>query len=667
MKVAVELATGYINLVPSAKGFGAAADREINPDAVGRKLGTDIGDAMQTAIQQRARDPISGRFVSAARAGGEQAGDQAGRAMADGISAKLAKVDLRKDTGAGLGGLSTLGAHLTGLLGGIGVAELGKQFFDAASDMNESVSKVGVVFGESAGQIIDWSGTTTKALGISKQDALEAAGTFGNLFRAMDIGTDQSADMSKSIVNLAGDLASFNNADPKDVLLALRSGLVGETEPLRQFGVNLNEARIKAEALRSGLVRGNVDMVAVEAKTRAVEKAQADENAALKQYGAQSAQYRDAQIKTAQAQQALEKSLAGSNIELTASQKAQAAYSLILQDTTLAQGDAGRTIDQTAGRTRVAAAAWEDLKAKLGAALLPAGTAVLGGIVTALDGISGWWDLHGPTVMAGLGQLNTWFHDIFGEDAVGNFTRGADIVIGKFHEIFGEDAVANLHRGADEIAGFWTTNFGADSDFQHGADTVAAKMNDVFGQDKVANFQLGADIIAAKMDEVFGPDKIGNLQRGMETLGSALNSIFVENFGGHFLDPIIGTIQALIDKLRELWDSDVVKFMREHLGLDALVGVLPKLLGFDQGGVVPGPRGSAQLAMVHGGETVLPTHRTISFQVDTSAASLPGAGGGASVPHIQTGDIHLHGVTDTDAALQVRHELHKLSLLSGRR
>jgi hypothetical protein len=36
---------------------------------------------------------------------------------------------------------------------------------------------------------------------------------------------------------------------------------------------------------------------------------------------------------------------------------------------------------------------------------------------------------------------------------------------------------------------------------------------------------------------------------------------------------------------------------------------IPIGLGFDTGGVVPGPRGAARLAVVHGGETILPTHR----------------------------------------------------------
>ena len=39
---------------------------------------------------------------------------------------------------------------------------------------------------------------------------------------------------------------------------------------------------------------------------------------------------------------------------------------------------------------------------------------------------------------------------------------------------------------------------------------------------------------------------------------------------------------------------------------------LMKQLGlqtYDTGGIVPGPRGMPQMAMVHGGETILPTHK----------------------------------------------------------
>jgi hypothetical protein len=96
---------------------------------------------------------------------------------------------------------------------------------DAASDLNESISKVGVVFGDAGDSVVAFSKTTAKSLGQSQRQSLEAAGTFGNLFRALEDHQQPAADMSTSLVTLAGDLASFNNVDPAQALDALRSGL----------------------------------------------------------------------------------------------------------------------------------------------------------------------------------------------------------------------------------------------------------------------------------------------------------------------------------------------------------------------------------------------------------------------------------------------------------
>jgi hypothetical protein len=125
-----------------------------------------------------------------------------------------------------------------------------------ASNLNEQINKAGAVFGKAAPMIIAWSKTTARSLGISQRAALEAAGTFGNMLVPMGIARDRAAQMSKKMVGLAADMASFNNASPEETLQALRSGLAGETEPLRKFGVFLNQARIEQEALSLGLTKG---------------------------------------------------------------------------------------------------------------------------------------------------------------------------------------------------------------------------------------------------------------------------------------------------------------------------------------------------------------------------------------------------------------------------
>jgi hypothetical protein len=185
-----------------------------------------------------------------------------------------------------------------------------------AVDLGEQINKTAVVFrGPGAKSIQDWSKTTATALGISREQALESAGTLGNMLVPMGVGRQRAADMSKSFVNLASDMASFNNATPEETLDALRSGLAGESEPLRKFGVFLNEARIKQEAMRQGLYKGKGPL--------------------------------DAQA------------------------KALATSAIIAKDTADAHGDFARTSDSLANKQRVLRAQYENATAAIGQKLIP--------------------------------------------------------------------------------------------------------------------------------------------------------------------------------------------------------------------------------------------------------------------------------------------------------
>jgi hypothetical protein len=188
----------------------------------------------------------------------------------------------------------------------------------ASRDLNEEINKSSVVFGKNAGEVLNWSKTTATSLGTSREQALAATGQFGNLFSAIGLTTDVSSSMSIRLVQLAGDLASFNNANPSDVLEAMRAGLVGETEPMRRFGVDISDASMRAEALKEGLNVGPV---------------------------------------------------------LTQGQKAQLAYQIMLNQTKVAQGDFARTSDSLANSQRILSATWDDAKARLGSLLVGPATA----------------------------------------------------------------------------------------------------------------------------------------------------------------------------------------------------------------------------------------------------------------------------------------------------
>ncbi len=202
----------------------------------------------------------------------------------------------------------------------------------AASDLNETLSKSKVIFGDSAAEVEAWGDAAAEAFGQSKTQAIEARATLGNLFTTMDLGKDAVLEMSGNIVELASDLASFNNI-PVDVALEkLRSGLIGQAEPLRTVGVLLTETAVKAKAVELGLV--------------------------------------------------------GANQELSEGVKVQARYALILEQTKTAQGDFAKTSDGLANKSRILDAKLADLSASFGQILLPVMTGFVGFITdTAIPAI----------------------------------------------------------------------------------------------------------------------------------------------------------------------------------------------------------------------------------------------------------------------------------------
>lgn len=206
----------------------------------------------------------------------------------------------------GIGAIVGAASGAVGAVGGL---------VEQASDLNEQLSRTGVVFGDASAAVTDFARTTAQALGISTTEALQAAGSFGTLFRASGLSQDAAAGMSTQLVRLAADLASFNNIDPTDALDKLRSGLVGESEPLRAVGVLLSEAGVKAKAMELGL--------------------------------------------------------GGVGRELSEAEKVQARYALILEQTQTAQGDFARTSTGLANAQRIIRASFADIRAELGEQLLP--------------------------------------------------------------------------------------------------------------------------------------------------------------------------------------------------------------------------------------------------------------------------------------------------------
>jgi hypothetical protein len=203
-----------------------------------------------------------------------------------------------------------------GAAAGAMAIKIGKDAIGAASDFSEEISKARVIFGDASKDIEEFAETAADSLGQSKKQAVNAASTFATLGKAAGLTGKDLSKFSIGFVELASDLASFNNTSPEEAIQAIGSALRGEAEPIRKYGILLNDATLKNEALALGLIKSTKDA-------------------------------------------------------LSPANKVLAAQAAILKQTSDAQGDFARTSDGLANSQRILAANIEDVKITLGESLLP--------------------------------------------------------------------------------------------------------------------------------------------------------------------------------------------------------------------------------------------------------------------------------------------------------
>ncbi len=122
-----------------------------------------------------------------------------------------------------------------------------------ASDYEESLNKVRVAFGSSSSSVEEFSKTAIDSIGLAEQSALDMAALFGDMATSMGLTRPAAAEMSTSLVQLAGDLSSFKNINIEEVTTALAGVFTGETESLKRLGIVMTEANVQAYALEKGI------------------------------------------------------------------------------------------------------------------------------------------------------------------------------------------------------------------------------------------------------------------------------------------------------------------------------------------------------------------------------------------------------------------------------
>ena len=157
--------------------------------------------------------------------------------------------------------MSTVSDYIT-----VGVAAIGfKRVIDFASDANETLNVLNSAFEDNTQAVLDWSKSFGDSAQRSQYQMQEIAGSLGAVLNPLlDNNADKAANMSMRLTQLAVDLGSFYNATDDEALTALRAGIVGESEPLKRFGIVMLEANLAAYALEKGITKSYRSMTLAE-------------------------------------------------------------------------------------------------------------------------------------------------------------------------------------------------------------------------------------------------------------------------------------------------------------------------------------------------------------------------------------------------------------------
>lgn len=268
---------GYATLtvIPSAKGFGKALSGDVNP-------------AMR----------------SAGSAGGGVLGGALGGAAA-----------------------SVLGPAMAAL-GAVAIGGFVKSAIASAGDLEQSVGAIDAVFKGNAAQMHEWSKSAAMDVGLTRNEFNELGTLIGAQLKNGGTAMDQLAPKTQTLIGLGADLSSMFGGTTREAVEAISSALKGEMDPIEKYGISLNDAALRAEAMALGLDT--------------------------------------------------------SGASLSNATKQAAAMSLMMKQSSDAQGNFAREADTLAGKQQRINALWQDGKTRLGGAFLPAVSAAAGALLSVM-------------------------------------------------------------------------------------------------------------------------------------------------------------------------------------------------------------------------------------------------------------------------------------------
>ena len=134
----------------------------------------------------------------------------------------------------------------------------GSNIVEVENVIDTMFGTLGKGYDDLSGLIYKWANTTIDAFGVSELGARQYVGRIMAMFNSSGFDVtegmrDKAAQMSMSLVEIAGDLASFYDIDVDEAMTKIQAGLAGMNRPLRSLGINLSVANLQQHALTMGI------------------------------------------------------------------------------------------------------------------------------------------------------------------------------------------------------------------------------------------------------------------------------------------------------------------------------------------------------------------------------------------------------------------------------
>lgn len=400
------------------------------------------------------------------------------------------------------GNFSDMANNIKNTMMGLGIGKMLWQFtketIDAASNLSEVQNVVDVTFGSAgASKIETWAKNAGRQFGLTETQAKKFTSTLGAMMKSAGMSGDGIVKMSTDLAGLAADMASFYNLDFETAFEKIRSGISGETEPLKQLGINMSVANLEAFALEKGI-------------TKAFNSMSQQEQTMLR-------------------------------------------YQYLMKATADAQGDFARTSDGFANASRRVETAWESIKTKIGTALLPGVEDALGQISKVMEALTQepeetLFDKVKAIDIDAQGKLT----DI---QKVADAASGLIAQLGIIAETDTKNAIASLASGANSLKasspGTWQAFFGSLKNIDG--------LQNLFGEGSKADENI-RNLVSALTSNTFDDTKANAWKTMLDSLGQnaeGLTKLTGKSAGEtkEWLESIASAVNSINPTNAEAWDK----------------------------------------------------------------------------------------------------------------